>query len=113
VAPAATSPCTIISQVLPQLTAAASWLQAHEFFPARRLLVLLVLCPTCVQIQLHTSRFAVAVLIFIAMLANVCVFLLCGAARILGPACSGRPPLGAASGDLSKPIAAFLGESAV
>jgi hypothetical protein len=34
-------------------------------------------------IQLHTARFVVSALIFIGLLANVCVFLAIGALRIL------------------------------
>ena len=56
--------------------------QCHHFFPARRLLILLVLCPTCVQIQLRTAQFVVSSLVFTALLANVAVALLFGAARL-------------------------------
>ena len=56
--------------------------QCHHFFAARRLLILLVLCPTCVQIQLRTAEFVVSSLVFTALLANVAVALLFGAARL-------------------------------
>jgi 2,5-diketo-D-gluconate reductase A len=56
--------------------------QCHHFFPARRLLLLCVLCPTCVQIQLHTAQYVVSSLVFVALLSNVAVALLFGAARL-------------------------------
>lgn len=57
--------------------------KAYLFFPRWRLLGLCILCPTCVQIQLHTAQFVVSALVFIGLLANVSVFLTIGALRIL------------------------------
>ena len=49
--------------------------QAHQFFPPWRLLGLAILCPSCVQLQLHTQQFVVSALVFVALLANVSVSL--------------------------------------
>ncbi len=62
---------------------ALAYPKAYLFFPRWRLLGLCILCPTCVQIQLHTAQFVVSALVFIGLLANVAVFLAIGALRIL------------------------------
>lgn len=67
--------------------------KTHMFFPPWRLLGLCILCPCCVQLQLHTAQFVVSALIFIGLLANVCVFLAIGSLRILtGSGLSDRLP---------------------
>lgn len=67
--------------------------KAYHFFPKWRLLVLCLICPTCVQVQLRTAQFVISALVFIGLLANVCVFLAFGALRILtGEGLAEHPP---------------------
>jgi hypothetical protein len=79
---------------------ALAYPKAYLFFPRWRLLGLCILCPACVQIQLHTAQFVVSALVFIGLLANVAVFLAIGALRILtGGGLAAQLPNHVARGD--------------
>jgi hypothetical protein len=82
---------------------ALAYPKAYLFFPRWRLLGLCILCPICVQIQLHTAQFVVSALVFIGLLANVSVFLAIGALRIItGAGLAERLPSHVARGDYRK-----------
>ena len=76
------------------------------FYPWKPLLLLCIVAPTAVQIQLHTKQYVWSALTFIALLANVGVFLLCGSLRIAIGGCNHRTATGdsllasAGAGDL-------------
>lgn len=56
--------------------------RAYDFFPARRLLFMVIAVPCIVQVQLRTAQYTVSQMIFVGLLTNVGVFLLLGAIRI-------------------------------